>query len=260
MDIKEAKNAARARALQTLRKMAKKPNKFAKDYKICKNLQNLLNLLLCILQKKSQKSRFNQNKRENFGANGFITRFNQNKLKIKYFKNNAKKIKILLFYPLEIEPNIRKILLFCKKSQKYEAFLPFISSENSFKMIKFRLPLQKGVLKISAPKSANIAFYNPHLMPQIAIIPAICVDKNFKRIGFGKGMYDRFFEKSESCVKIFIAQNNIESTALSEPHDICGDYFISPFSCLERKKNVIYSRYELRYHRVFSGRGKLFSR
>ena len=29
----------------------------------------------------------------------------------------------------------------------------------------------------------------------IAIVPAVGVDGNLQRIGFGKGMYDRFFEK-----------------------------------------------------------------
>ena len=49
---------------------------------------------------------------------------------------------ILLFYPLDIEPDIKKLIKTLKKNNK-KLYLPFMD-EVSFKMVEFRPPLIKG--------------------------------------------------------------------------------------------------------------------
>ena len=96
----------------------------------------------------------------------------------------------------------------------------------SFKMVKFRLPLLKKKFGIKEPN--NSLFKLAKI--DIAIVPILGVDKNFQRVGFGKGMYDRFFNKLKykpliifvQLDKCFINQN------ICDVYDIKCDYLITP--------------------------------
>lgn len=90
--------------------------------------------------------------------------------------------------PLGFEADIRKVT--AKMRRKSSVYIPFMVGE-SFKMVPFRLPLKEkrfGILE------AGNTIRNINKV-DIVIVPTIGVDVNLQRVGFGKGMYDRFFAK-----------------------------------------------------------------
>ena len=63
----------------------------------------------------------------------------------------------------------------------------------SFKMVSYRLPLKKK--KFGIYEAGNTIRNIKKI--DIAVVPVVGVDGRLQRVGFGKGMYDRFFEKLE---------------------------------------------------------------
>jgi 5-formyltetrahydrofolate cyclo-ligase len=143
---------------------------------------------------------------------------------------NVKNKRILFYYPLEFEADIRQTLQIVRK--KCEICLPFMQGE-SFKMVTFRLPLKKGRFGIlEAGKSLkNIKNID------IAIVPVVGVDKNMQRVGFGKGMYDRFFAKLKKKPYTIFIQSNLCYTkdALCDGYDIDCDLLLTPTTRLLNK-------------------------
>jgi 5-formyltetrahydrofolate cyclo-ligase len=104
----------------------------------------------------------------------------------------------------------------------------------SFKMVKYQLPLTKKKFSILEPINKQKTLQKIDL----AIVPIVGIDKTFRRIGFGKGMYDRFFEKCKSKPKIVFVQliPCISKNVLTEAHDIKADLYIS-FNIIKRRRN-----------------------
>jgi len=69
--------------------------------------------------------------------------------------------------------------------------VPFMEGE-SFRLVQYRLPLRTKQYGVREPN-----FSRKYRKKQIdmAIVPIVGTDKTFRRIGFGKGMYDRFFAR-----------------------------------------------------------------
>jgi 5-formyltetrahydrofolate cyclo-ligase len=129
---------------------------------------------------------------------------------------HVKELKILMYWPLAFEADITKLLHVMRK--RYQIYLPFMEGE-SFKMVAYRLPMERKKFGIFEPgqslkKNKNI---------DIAIVPAVGVDGRARRIGFGKGMYDRFFDKLPAKPKIIFVQSEMCKTS----ENICDDYDIS---------------------------------
>ena len=104
----------------------------------------------------------------------------------KLLKNLGSK-SILLYLPLEFECDVRPLIKRLRSTSRL--YVPFMEGV-SFKMVPYRLPLKKYKFDIS--QSGNSLF--KHFRIDTAVVPAVGIDDNFKRVGFGKGMYDRFFE------------------------------------------------------------------
>ncbi len=138
---------------------------------------------------------------------------------------------ILAFIPLQNEPDILPFI--SKKRKKYNIFVPFMEGV-SFKIVKFRLPLRQKKFSIKEPPNSFIK----HPKIDLAIVPVIGVDKNYKRIGFGKGMYDRFFEKLPyKPITVFIQLKEcFIKKPICDSHDIEADYYITPKKILEIKR------------------------
>ncbi|WP_299549463.1 5-formyltetrahydrofolate cyclo-ligase [uncultured Helicobacter sp.] len=160
-------------------------------------------------------------------------------------------INLLFYYPLPIEFDSRKLLRFYKKQKKVQIFLPFMQGI-SFKIVKYRLPMQKRDFGVY--ESSHSSFKISKL--DYAIVPVIGIDKTFKRIGFGKGMYDRFFSTLKTKPQtIFICRAlNLAQCAITQSYDLQADTFISPFAYLKFKDihngNMgSHKFYSLRYHR-----------
>ncbi|HIP54652.1 MAG TPA: 5-formyltetrahydrofolate cyclo-ligase [Sulfurimonas autotrophica] len=148
---------------------------------------------------------------------------------LEYFKEK-KRLKILFFYPLPYEADIRKVLQ--KMRKKHAVFVPFMEGE-SFKMVTFRLPLKKK--KFGIFEAGDTIKKNNKI--DIAIVPAVGVDGNMQRIGFGKGMYDRFFAKLQKKPYTIFVQPEFCHTnkVLCDSYDITCDVLITPTKIMYRR-------------------------
>ncbi len=160
---------------------------------------------------------------------------------INLFKN-CQGLDILYYWPLDLEVDIRKSLQEIRK--KNRVYLPFME-EISFKMVPFRLPLSRKKFNIY---EAGNSLRNINKI-DVAIIPAVGVDKKSRRIGFGKGMYDRFFEKiHQDPYKIFI-----QSQICYTKKDICDDYDIACDMLITPRKRLLQRRKKNANHGAFRG-------
>ena len=141
--------------------------------------------------------------------------------------------KILFYYPLKFEANILKTLKRMRRS--CEIYIPFMEGE-SFKMVPFRLPLSRKRFDIFEAGNTNRIIKKI----DIAIVPAVGVDGNLQRVGFGKGMYDRFFEKLQKRPYTIFVQPELCYTTelLCDAHDIYCERLITPTKVITKKARI----------------------
>jgi 5-formyltetrahydrofolate cyclo-ligase len=150
---------------------------------------------------------------------------------------------LLIYNPLPIEADVRSVIATCRR-RKCKVYVPFMEGI-SFKMVEWRLPLYTKPFNIKEPK--NSFAVKPKI--DFAVVPVIGVDGALKRIGFGKGMYDRFFDTLEKKPPILFVQREfcMTRTLLAEEHDIAADIYLTPYkTIIKRGKNglrVISSRW-----------------
>ncbi len=147
--------------------------------------------------------------------------------------------RILLFIPLENEVDINGLIKRLRREKK-EIYVPFME-DLSFKMVKYTLPLKKKKFSILEPLNKNKTLAKIDL----AIVPIVGMDNTFKRVGFGKGMYDRFFANLKYRPKIVFVQLKpcISKEKITDDFDIEGDEFISFKVRSKNGDNRINSRY-----------------
>jgi 5-formyltetrahydrofolate cyclo-ligase len=168
-----------------------------------------------------------------------INRYYYSKIIGKELYKMAKNYKrILFFIPLKDEVDIYWVLKKLRKERK-EIFVPFME-DLSFKMVKYQLPLQKKRFSILEPINKQKTLSKVDL----AIVPIVGMDKDFRRIGFGKGMYDRFFDNLSYKPMIVFVQLKpcISLQKLSTFYDIKANEYIS-FKVRRKNDNMGYSRY-----------------
>ncbi len=139
--------------------------------------------------------------------------------------------KILFYYPLPFEADIRRTLN--RIRQNCDIFVPFMQ-DSSFKIVPFRLPLKKNNFGIY---EAGNTIRNINKI-DIAIVPAVGVDGKLQRIGFGKGMYDRFFAKLKKRPYTIFIQPEICFTKkyICDSYDVACDLLLTPRVRLENRK------------------------
>lgn len=151
-----------------------------------------------------------------------ITKYKKNKIvvsRLKKFIYSSDVKNILLYIPMDIEVDVTPLINSLRKSGRYNVFVPYMEGE-SFKIVKYRLPLKIKKFNIKEP-------LNSHFKAKIdlAIVPVIGVDGVNKRIGFGKGMYDRFFDRLDYKPTIVFTQLELCkcNSILSSHYDIQSD-------------------------------------
>jgi 5-formyltetrahydrofolate cyclo-ligase len=145
-------------------------------------------------------------------------------------KQKAKKI--MLYIPLKIEVNISSLILKLRREKK-TLLVPFMEGE-SFSLVEYRLPLSKKQFGVKEPKNTNEYKHKIDL----AIVPRIGTDKTLRRVGFGKGFYDRFFEKNHKRIDetLFIGREYcVSSKTITDDYDVKGDKYITA-------KNIFFKR------------------
>ncbi|MFA6759952.1 MAG: 5-formyltetrahydrofolate cyclo-ligase [Sulfuricurvum sp.] len=142
----------------------------------------------------------------------------------------VKNRRILLYHSLGFEADISKTLKFLRKNNRI--YSPFMQGK-SFKMVPYRLPLRKSKFGIfeagKSLKSINKV--------DIAIVPVVGVDRQLKRVGFGKGMYDRFFEKLKKRPFTIFVQPRLcyTQSAVCDGYDIQSDLIVTPHLVLQNR-------------------------
>ncbi len=155
----------------------------------------------------------------------------------KFIKKNKYR-NILLYIPLKTEVNTTSLIKLLREN-RYNLFVPFME-DKSFKLVKYRLPLYKKKFGIKEPKNSNIRVKNIDL----AIVPILGVDKNYKRVGFGKGMYDRFYEKFGKNIKktLFITRDLYYiKEIITDSYDIEANYIMYNSKIEIKKDNICIS-------------------
>ena len=116
---------------------------------------------------------------------------------------NKKKVKkVLLYLPLKSEVDLRDIIQYLRK-HNIQVYVPFMNSKNTFKIVKYRLPLKKKKYNIYEPNNSKYAL---KIKLDLAIVPIVGFDISKRRIGFGVGFYDRFFSSLNYKPKIIFTQ------------------------------------------------------
>jgi len=155
---------------------------------------------------------------------------------LKLAKNHKK---ILLFIPLKNEANIYGVIKKLRMEKKV-IFVPLVEG-TTFKMVKYSLPLKRKKFSLLEPHNKNQTLEKIDL----AIVPVIGMDSDFRRVGFGKGMYDRFFAKLPYRPKIVFLQLRpcISAKKVTDSYDVRGDEYISFNTRRKNGGNMGYSRF-----------------
>ena len=133
---------------------------------------------------------------------------------------------IMLYLPLATEVNLYPLLKRLRR-EKRELYVPFMEGK-SFRVVKYRYPLETKRFGIKEPKNSK-QFRIKKL--DIAIVPIVGMDITHRRVGFGKGMYDRFFEKEIKNINktVFVARELCYSKEILTNHyDIKADIVVTP--------------------------------
>jgi 5-formyltetrahydrofolate cyclo-ligase len=155
--------------------------------------------------------------------------------KIKKIVKSAQAKAILLYLPLENEVDVSSLIKYFRKRVKI--YVPFMECV-SFKLVKYRLPVQKKKFNVKEPFNS----FAKVSKIDIAIVPVIGVDGDFRRVGFGKGMYDRFFASLHpKPLTIFVQLAKCFTTdKLCEYYDVQADIYVTPSDItIKRGKNVL---------------------
>lgn len=134
---------------------------------------------------------------------------------------NAKNV--LLYLPLKMEVDIKQLIIKLRREKKVNVYVPYMIGE-TFKPVIYRLPLIKKRFGIKEP---NNSFKRVKI--DLAVVPIVGIDGLYKRIGFGKGMYDRYFYNLKSKPITIFTQKTLCKTSkiLSNNYDIQADYIIT---------------------------------
>lgn len=142
---------------------------------------------------------------------------------------------VMLYIPLKIEANITPLIQeFRKKGLR--VYVPFMEGE-SFRLVKYRLPLKRKQFGIYEPKISRQ--YRVKKI-DIAIVPIIGTDSTFRRVGFGKGMYDRFFKKNRRFIKDIIFVERLfcfSQNIITKEHDISAYTIVTGKTVIKRGYN-----------------------
>jgi len=130
---------------------------------------------------------------------------------------------ILFYLPLPFELDLRSLL---NKNRKIKKCYVLFMVEESFKMVTYRLPLKRGNFGVYEPKNSLLKIKNV----DVAIVPVVGVDTDAKRVGFGKGMYDRFFSRlTKKPITIFVQLDEcICKEKITDHYDVQADIYITP--------------------------------
>jgi 5-formyltetrahydrofolate cyclo-ligase len=182
-----------------------------------------------VMQRDIKKKYFREHCLKRLQKASSIGAYKKDKLVSQYLYRFIEEInarKIMLYLPLATEVDLYPLIKRLRR-EKRELYVPFMEGK-SFRVVKYRLPLEKKCFGIKEPKDSKQ--YRTKKL-DMAIVPIVGLDITHRRVGFGKGMYDRFFEKEiENINKIvFVARELCYSKKIvTNRHDVKADVVIVP--------------------------------
>jgi 5-formyltetrahydrofolate cyclo-ligase len=131
---------------------------------------------------------------------------------------------VMLYVPLEIEVDVLPLIRQLRRDGVL-VLVPFMEGK-SFRLVKYRLPLSKKKYGVKEPKISK-QFRKKRV--GISVVPIVGTDTSLRRIGFGKGMYDRFFARERKYIDeiIFVQRSLCFSREIVTDHyDVRADRLI----------------------------------
>lgn len=128
---------------------------------------------------------------------------------------------VMLFYPAKFEVDLLGLL----DDNNKNFYFPKVAGDNLLvcpydKDTKF----EKSSFNINEPCSNPVS---PELL-NLVIVPALAVDKNNYRLGYGGGFYDRFLKLVPDAVTIVpISEEFVVEKLPVEPFDVPVDYVVT---------------------------------
>jgi 5-formyltetrahydrofolate cyclo-ligase len=133
---------------------------------------------------------------------------------------------IMLYLPLSTEVDLYPLIRRLRREGR-RLYVPFMEGA-SFRLVKYRYPLRTKRFGIKEPGGSR-QYRNRQI--DLAVVPIVGMDATYRRVGFGKGMYDRFFEKEIKNIKkvVFVARELCYSQEIVTDHyDVKADMVIVP--------------------------------
>lgn len=127
---------------------------------------------------------------------------------------------IMIFYPLKYEINLLELI----KDGSKNFYLPRIEGNNLL-CCPYNLgdELCESCFKTKEPLTGSLS---PNLI-DLVVVPALAVDVNNFRLGYGGGFYDRFLAGANIKKVVCIPRVFVVDTVFPQKHDIRIDKIIS---------------------------------
>jgi len=132
---------------------------------------------------------------------------------------------VMLYIPLAIEADIRPLIARLRRAG-VTVWVPFMEGE-SFRLVKYRLPLEHKKYGVKEPKFSK-QFRKKRI--DISIVPIIGTDASMRRVGFGKGMYDRFFMRERRWIEEVVFVQRVlcySQEIVTDDHDVGADRLVT---------------------------------
>ncbi|MBQ6516309.1 5-formyltetrahydrofolate cyclo-ligase [bacterium] len=135
---------------------------------------------------------------------------------------------IMLFYPLKYEINLLKLM---EQSPDKSFYLPRMK-ENNLECCSYNPTDELVCSKYQIFEPKTVACDKNDI--DIVFVPALCADKNFNRLGYGGGFYDRFLSDYKN-IKICPCINEFLFDEIpSEEYDIKMDLIVTENDVLKK--------------------------
>lgn len=135
--------------------------------------------------------------------------------------------RILMYHSLPDELSTHEFLL--KWAGRKRFFLPRVNSVDLEILPYDRSRLELGSFHIEEPSGDDVA--DPDDI-ELVVVPAVAFDRTGRRLGRGKGFYDRFL-KSSKATKVGVGYEfQLLDEIPAEPHDIPMDIIITQHTTL----------------------------
>ena len=177
---------------------------------------------------KNELRKYFKNSRKNLEIDKISEKIYENLCKIPQYANAEN---IFTYYSTGDEIRTQKILSENGKS----VYIPKIVDG---KMIAVKFEEKKlvtGAFKIPEPESAEEYILGES---DVVIVPALAADKNFYRLGYGGGFYDRYLKNSKGTKIVLIPHKHLISKIPEEPHDVRCDIIVTENEVLTNPKTI----------------------